>query len=118
MTLYVVCQFQDQSSPTFLFLCYKLFGKTPSIEYWMIPIAVQCVLTSFVPALLMVIGNNCWNRKTGVIVGILAAIYPGFIVGSGRLYSESFACFLTCLILWLVTAYLTKNRIDLKVDFF
>jgi len=103
--------------PTFLLVCYKLFGQDPSFNLWMIPIAIQCLLSALMSVLIASIGNACWGKITGMTAGILAALYPGFIVNSGRLYSESFACFLTCLVLWLVISYLANGKTHYKWGF-
>ena len=42
------------------------------------------------------------GQKVGYVAGAIAALYPGFIVNSGRLYTESFATFLVCVLLAFV----------------
>lgn len=56
--------------------------------------ALTCVFISL-------IAERCFGRKTGYLAGVLASIYPGFIVNSGRLYSETFAAFLLSAISYL-----------------
>ncbi|HMD54955.1 MAG TPA: hypothetical protein VKJ65_10435, partial [Phycisphaerae bacterium] len=53
--------------------------------------------------LIAFIGTILWDRKTGILAGFLAAVYPGLIVNSGRLYSETFATFLSCALLLLLS---------------
>ncbi len=103
--------------PVFLLICYKISGQDPSFAAWMIPIGIQCVLSALTAVLIASLGNACWGKPTGIIAGVLAALYPGFIVNSGRLYSESFACFLICLALWLIIGYLIKGRTHYKWGF-
>jgi 4-amino-4-deoxy-L-arabinose transferase-like glycosyltransferase len=87
--------------PLYLLSCYTLTGTACDISNWTIPVAVQALLCSFTCNLIALIGAHCWNRRTGLIAGLMAAFYPAFILNSGRLYSESFACFLLCLTVWL-----------------
>ena len=100
--------------PIFLLSCYKIFGQSPSAEIWMIPVGMQCLFSALTCVLIAAIGNTCWDKRTGLVAGLLSACYPGFIVNSGRLYSESLGCFLVCLVIWLVSNYWIGNRRDYK----
>ena len=42
-----------------------------------------------------------FTKREARIAGVLAALYPGFIVNAGRLYSETFACFLLTALCYL-----------------
>src|SRR5262249_20974256 len=57
--------------------------------------AVTCVL-------LAGIGSHVWNKRVGVVAGILAATYPGFIINSGRCVTETMASFLLSTAVWLI----------------
>lgn len=56
--------------------------------------ALTCVFISL-------IGREAFDKREGRIAGLIAALYPGFIVNSGRLYSETFACFLLSALVYL-----------------
>jgi 4-amino-4-deoxy-L-arabinose transferase-like glycosyltransferase len=96
--------------PLFLLAAYKIFGQNPSMDVWMIPILLQSILCALTCALIASIAGMSWGRKESIAAGLLAAFYPGFIVNSGRLYSESFACFLLCFILWLMCSFFIEGR--------
>ncbi len=83
----------------------------------MIPIVAQSLLSALTCVLIAAIGNTCWDKRTGIAAGLMSAFYPGFIINSGRLYSESFACFLICLVIWLVAVYLICDKRDYKWGF-
>jgi len=99
--------------PLLILLSYKIIGLSPSITTWQAPLVVQSILTAFSCVLIAMIGRICWYRNVGFIAGILSAIYPGFIVNSGRLYSESLACFFVCLVLWLVSRSVVTGQANL-----
>ncbi len=89
--------------PFYILFGFAVFGVTPTADHWSAPIAVQCLLTSFAVVLIAITASNLWNRKAGFAAGLLAVVYPGFIVNSGRLYSESLATFLVCAILAIMS---------------
>jgi 4-amino-4-deoxy-L-arabinose transferase-like glycosyltransferase len=96
--------------PAFILFCYKIFAQSPSAQAWAIPVMVQSFLSALTCVLIALIGRACWGQTIGIVAGLIASLYPGFIINSGRLYSESFACFLLCLILWLIINYLLKGK--------
>ncbi len=49
--------------------------------------ALTCVFIAMIT-------NEAFDRRSARVAGIVSAFYPGFIVNSGRLYSETFATFL------------------------
>ncbi len=96
--------------PIFLLACYKVCGQSLSMQLWAIPLIAQSILSAIASVLIASIGTMCFKKETGIAAGLIATFYPGFIINSGRLYSESFACFLLCLTVWIVTSYLIQNR--------
>lgn len=82
--------------PLYLALSLAVTGgtKLPLWAQWDNLLAVQVVLSSVTASLLALVARDAYDRKVGLLSGLLAALYPGFIVNSGRLYSESFAAFL------------------------
>lgn len=95
--------------PLYLLTCYTLTGTACDISNWTVPVAMQCLLTSLTCMLIALIGAHCWDKKTGITAGLLAALYPAFVLNSGRLYSESFACFLLCVTVWLIVRGISLN---------
>jgi len=96
--------------PVFILLCFKVFGENPSFQAWASPVIVQSIMSALTCVLIASIGRVCWSQTVGIAAGLIAAFYPGFIINSGRLYSESFACFLLCSIIWLLVNYLVKDK--------
>ncbi len=47
------------------------------------------------------IAQESFGKREARFAGIISAIYPAFIVNSGRLYSETFACFLLSALAYL-----------------
>lgn len=85
--------------PAFLLVCYSLFGLAVEPSNWLPPLLVQSILSALACPLLALAGNYAFNRKTGYLAGFIAALYPAFIINTGRLYSESFAAFLISLMI-------------------
>lgn len=97
--------------PGYVLLCWLLSGSPHAYESWQAPIFGQCVLAAGASVFLALTGNLLWGRTAGMICGVLAALYPAFIVNSGRLYSESFATSLTAVILFsLCRGFAGKSR--------
>lgn len=80
--------------PIFLLLCSKLtfnqFDATNSNVF----LAAQSIISALTVVLMAWCASGLWNSTTGYWAGYLGAFYPGFIVNTGRLYSETFATFL------------------------
>jgi 4-amino-4-deoxy-L-arabinose transferase-like glycosyltransferase len=93
--------------PLFIWSSFKLFGQHVSNGHSVPPVVAQCILSAFSCLLIAFIGTILWDRKTGILAGFLAAAYPGLIVNSGRLYSETFATFLSCILLLLLSMIIT-----------
>ncbi len=87
--------------PLFIFCCYWISRTGCDVSNWAAPVVVQSLLTALSCVLIAMIGRRCWDKKIGLTAGLVAAAYPAFVLNSGRLYSESFACFLLCLAAWL-----------------
>lgn len=87
--------------PTFLLAVFYLTGNTFDTSNWMLMLGAQLFLSALTCVIIAHTAYLVWDRKIGFAAGILSAIYPGFIVNSGRLYSETFAVFLMSLLVWL-----------------
>lgn len=84
--------------PLFILFSHLATGNEISPEYFYAPVVFHCIITSISCALIAFIAIRGWGRAAGLSAGLLAAFYPGFIVNSIRLYSESYAAF------WLLAA--------------
>jgi hypothetical protein len=99
--------------PIFLTLSFTLANFLFSNNPLGAPVLVQSILSAIACCLIADFTGKAWTRNVGYVAGTIAAIYPGFIVSSGRLYTESFATFLVCLLLALVVRgfFSSKNVI-------
>jgi hypothetical protein len=79
---------------------YALFGRAVSFIDWVSPILCTSILSSFICVLVALTTKNLWNEKVGLLAGLLACIYPGFIFSSGTLYSETYTAFAISVICW------------------
>ncbi|MBX9877947.1 MAG: hypothetical protein K2Y22_05765 [Candidatus Obscuribacterales bacterium] len=97
--------------PTFLIAGFLLTGTEFDTSNWMLMLGLQSFISAFTAVLIAHTAYLVWNRKVGYAAGILTAIYPGFIINSGRLYSETFAVFLMSLLVWLVVKdFMAANK--------
>lgn len=87
--------------PCFLLAVFQLAGMPFDAGNWMLMLAAQSFISALTCVLIAHTAYLVWDRKIGFTAGLLSAIYPGFIVNSGRLYSETFAVFLMSLLVWL-----------------
>ncbi len=75
------------------------------------------ITSSLTCVMLLFVGKSLWCRKVGMLAGVLAAIYPGFIIATGRILPETIACFMITLsTLLLVVQY--KRRPQMWCTFF
>jgi hypothetical protein len=88
--------------PLFLLIGYSFAGTGADPGDWLPPVVAQCLISALTCVLIALIGCYAWDRGTGYLAGLLAAVYPAFIINSGRLYSETFSAFLLCALAWLV----------------
>ncbi|MBX9671243.1 MAG: hypothetical protein K2X93_26885 [Candidatus Obscuribacterales bacterium] len=87
--------------PLFILLSHTCLGLAVNQSGWYAPVIMQCLLTSITTVLIAWIGAKAWSKEAGITAGLIAALYPGFIVNSMRMYSESFSCFWLCLVVAL-----------------
>lgn len=88
--------------PIFLTLSFSVAGFLFSNNPLGAPVLVQSILSAIACCLIADFTSKAWTRVVGYTAGLIAAVYPGFIINSGRLYTESFATFLVCVLLALV----------------
>lgn len=80
---------------------------------WIKPVSAQCMISATTVMFIAAIARQLFDRKTGVIAGTMAAIYPPFIINCGRACTETFAAFLLCLFSYIL---LYIARVYLKPD--
>ncbi|RTL37687.1 MAG: hypothetical protein EKK48_23675 [Candidatus Melainabacteria bacterium] len=88
--------------PIFLTISFSVAGFLFADNPFGAPVLVQSILSAVACCLITDFSSKAWSRPVGYTAGLLAAVYPGFIVNSGRLYTESFATFVVCVVLALV----------------
>jgi hypothetical protein len=74
------------------------------------PVIGQCLLFALSAVMLAFTTTSAFNPRAGLIAGILAAVYPGFVVNSGRLYSDLFAAVLFIAVVRINTRGFTKTN--------
>jgi 4-amino-4-deoxy-L-arabinose transferase-like glycosyltransferase len=86
--------------PAFIALSFIVSGTHSDYA----PVFFQCILSAIAAVLVAATAERSYTRQAAWIAGILFAFYPGFIVNTGRLYSESFGVFLFACVLYLAMA--------------
>jgi len=81
----------------FVALCYRLFGENPEA-----PKMIQLLLGAGTCTLLTAAARQCFDRRTALISGIVAALYPTLVFFDGELLATGPASFLGVLLLHLV----------------
>lgn len=69
------------------------------------PLIFQCIVSALTCAFVYCATNRLFNTPAAVAAAVISIFYPGFIVNTGRLYSETFATFLesACFMLFAMT---------------
>lgn len=89
--------------PFFLWFCSLVTGTTVSAANAPVFLGAHSIVSALTVVGIAVVANNLWGRKTALTAGFISALYPAFIVNSGRLYSESFATFIEVAALAILT---------------
>jgi hypothetical protein len=84
--------------PAYLMLCFTAFGQSFDAGNFQQLLSIQSAISALTCVAIAGIGSLLWTRNVGILAGVIAAFYPGFIVNSGRLYPETFAAFVLSLI--------------------
>ena len=95
--------------PFFLAASYMVSGHVDAAN-WGPPLLAQTLVSAFTCGLIALIGAHAFSRPTGYLAGLAAALYPAFIVNSGRLYSETFAAFLLSAVIYLTVRALVIEQ--------
>lgn len=85
-----ISSYWPPGQPFFLAAIYTVFGYSPQIAC-----IFQAVISSLTCIVIYYIGKTVFGRKVGVIAGLIAAIYPTFIIFCGDLRSETLFIFLS-----------------------
>jgi len=86
--------------PGYILLAWLVSASPHATTSWQAPVFGQCLLAAFACVFVSLTAELIWNRRTGMICGVLSALYPAYIVNSGRLYSESFATSIVAVVLF------------------
>ncbi len=95
--------------PFFLVLCSFVSFSPFEANNSTLFLTAQSVISALTAVFTGWIAGKLWNCKTGLWAGYIAAIYPGFIVNTGRLYSETFATFLEMAAMTILITLFLKN---------
>jgi len=90
--------------PAFLALIVALSGGTVANVHflWQALLTGNSVVSALSCVFIALIASELFDRRAARFAGLIAAFYPGFVVNSGRLYSETFAAFVL-----VVLSYIT-----------
>lgn len=98
--------------PIFIAISFAIAGQPADYSHSIPPVVAQCILTSLTCVLVAITARSIWNNKVALIAGVIAALYPAFIINSGRLYSESFSCFLTTTVMAICVRAMRQRSIS------
>lgn len=87
--------------PLFLAASYAFSFTQFDMLAWGPPVFANCILSALTCLFIALAGSHAFNKQTGFLAGTFAALYPAFIINSGRLYSETFAAFLLSFIIFV-----------------
>lgn len=91
--------------PAFLAIVLGISGTALAPGFWLawpaLLLAHSCISAASC-VLVALVAQRAFSSNVGIVAGWLACFYPAFIVNSGRLYSETFAAFLSLFLLWLL----------------
>ena len=85
-----ISSYWPPGQPFFLAAIYTVFGYSPQIAC-----TFQSVISSLTCIVIYYIGKTVFGRKVGAISGLIAALYPTFIIFCGDLRSETLFLFLS-----------------------
>jgi 4-amino-4-deoxy-L-arabinose transferase-like glycosyltransferase len=101
--------------PAFLAIIAAITGgvASQSIHFlWPQLLFGNSVVSALTCVFIALTAKECFGKRTGILAGILAAVYPAFIVNSGRLYSETFAAFLLTALSYITIRGFRKQQFD------
>lgn len=105
------------SFPIFLWLssfCWTNFQSLATAPANWTLITANSAASALTALIISLLANRLWNRRTAYVAAVMAILYPGFIVNSGRLYSETFATCIETLAIWLACRVCSKDKSALE----
>jgi hypothetical protein len=101
--------------PLLIASIFALAGTDPGtrgwhIGNWYVTVSAHCFLVGLNCLLIALVGRKLWNRKVGFTAGLIAALYPGFIINSARLTTETFATTLMLALILLICKMRHSNH--------
>jgi hypothetical protein len=98
--------------PIVLLWSYIISGHAVDVSSWQAPIIAQCIITALTCVFVSLGTAKAWDKNIGIVAGVLTALYPAFIVNSGRLYTENLACLILAILCWLVISVICSEKRD------
>ncbi|HEY9793566.1 MAG TPA: hypothetical protein V6D22_24420 [Candidatus Obscuribacterales bacterium] len=91
--------------PIFIAWSYALAAAPFNIADYGAPVLGQSLISGLTCLFIGLTASRVYGKGSGYCAALLAAVYPAFIINSGRLYSETFAAFLLSIV-----CYITVNN--------
>jgi 4-amino-4-deoxy-L-arabinose transferase-like glycosyltransferase len=89
--------YQDPFYPVFLAFVYEVFGHAPFAAR-----VIQALIGAFTCLLIYSLASRLFDRRTGLVAGLLAALYKPFFFHETLIIKSSFVLFFIILTLWLL----------------
>jgi len=93
--------------------CGQPFSPTNSTT----PLIAQSIISALTAGLIYLIARRLYEHRSALYAGLMAAIYPAFIVNSGRLYSETLGTFIECVAAFLIVRGFFPSKTRLAENF-
>lgn len=98
------------SFPAFLALCFAVSNQAALVTNSNVVIIGQCLLSAFTGVLVAKTAEYCFDRRTAVFAGLLAAFYPALILHTQRICTETFGAFLVAVACCIVArGFVARN---------
>ena len=92
-------------------------GSQSLANFWQ-PLLIGNILSSSLTCVMITLcAREAFGKNCGRVAGVLSALYPAFIVNSGRLYSETFATFLLSAIIYIALIGFRKGGNNIALVF-
>lgn len=80
------------------------------------PLIFQSIISALTCVFIYISSGRLFNQPAAIAAAIISIFYPGFIVNSGRLYSETFATFLECACFMLFAMTVQESSANANVE--
>lgn len=98
--------------PLFLAASLAIAGSANAVAQWASPVFFQSLLSAITCLFIGLTAARVFSKRAGYLAATTAAVYPAFIINSGRLYSETFAAFLLSCLCYLTVRGFTAQLSD------